>query len=335
MTSEPNVLGFYIFDGSDNNRESDKKKSFLNIISHIFRIYHGQDEAFTLGQYRNSIIRIDISPIQTLDFNLTDEDKELLIEAGKVAVIRYLLLEDHGLPYWEGQQPDNEQYQKALAKLAILQRDARKRWKWPHRFQRLRIYFAAVMTILILISPVVLGAIWITNKHAHNRLSPPSKKVINIAILTNGKTESVHTVEKSFEQELITSLMDSKFTPRFARDEGDPYNSIINQNKLKQLYERFASGPDYLVTIGTRVSMDAHKNYLGRLPILFIGITDPIKSGLVETFDKDSKRGNIAGLLIMALNPVCNFFPTHFLMPLLVFYMIAISSKMYILEIDF
>ncbi|HEV7682639.1 MAG TPA: ABC transporter substrate binding protein [Pyrinomonadaceae bacterium] len=73
-----------------------------------------------------------------------------------------------------------------------------------------------------------------------------------------------------------------------------------NQRNRKLLHDKIAELPggraDYIVTIGTGVSRAAYGEFFGRVPLIFAGVTNPVASGLVKSYEPDVDRGPIAGV---------------------------------------
>lgn len=114
----------------------------------------------------------------------------------------------------------------------------------------------------------------------------------------HGQATYTVTAERAFQNQIELALKDSGYVPRFEIAVGKPDSSSDKENDqiFRELLKRFDSGPDYLATVGTQVSIFAKEHYLGRIPLIFIAVTDPIAVGLVKGFDPDRARGNIGGV---------------------------------------
>lgn len=301
--SDTRPIGMYLHDGADINRESDLPQNIFSVIRHLFRIYQGQDETTIIQENKASIVTIDTSPIGTIDFNLSELDMEFLSESGRVAVMRYLIEEDHDLPLRKDGKPSQSDYEKANNDLRVLREAALKRWHWPHRIRRLRMVAGLFFGLILVISPLLFVAVYIGLSFGIETNSRPVslekvREVLDIAIIRNGNAEHVKTNSIVFQEELNSVLRGTGYVPHFEEIVGYPAVSDTEKNKiaLKNLINGFIGGPDYLVTVGTQVSVVAKEMYLGRIPLVFVGITDPVMSGLVSTYGDRSDRENISGI---------------------------------------
>ncbi|HEX2100351.1 MAG TPA: hypothetical protein VHF69_06800, partial [Candidatus Synoicihabitans sp.] len=137
-----------------------------------------------------------------------------------------------------------------------------------------------------------------------NRVRRPKaryKVVKSFAIVLNGPADYAPQIRNGFVHTLEQLLKNSRFAPVFEEVVGaaEGNSSAINEQRFDQLLARFPGRtPDYLVTIGSQVSIFAHQKYLNKLPLVFIGVGSPQKSGLLPADDNDrSNRGNIAGVM--------------------------------------
>jgi len=150
--------------------------------------------------------------------------------------------------------------------------------------------------------------------------SPPPKtfpsQFLRIAVFLNGEVFYTREILDTLESSLHDELSAAGYTPIFEHATGSPDSSKAAETLavLKDLLQKFPdSKPDYLVTVGTEVSEIAYKYYFNKLPIVFIAVTDPIRSKLVKNFDPDRTRGNIAGVVYgVPLDKFLGFFQTAF-----------------------
>lgn len=68
--------------------EGNKQK---NIFKDYFSIYQESSDIEALNNYSDSTVIIDPRPIKTLQFKLSSEEKEFLLESGRVSAIEYLI----------------------------------------------------------------------------------------------------------------------------------------------------------------------------------------------------------------------------------------------------
>jgi len=124
-----------------------------------------------------------------------------------------------------------------------------------------------------------------------------AKKVVHIAIVLNGQTFYPNDTMTAFTNKLDQLLEPTPFVAHYESTVGVAEAPKKEQNDavIKSLLARFPSKPDYLISFGTQVSEYTYQHYLNEIPIIFIGVTDPVRSGLVKSYGKDPSRGNIAG----------------------------------------
>jgi ABC-type uncharacterized transport system substrate-binding protein len=126
-----------------------------------------------------------------------------------------------------------------------------------------------------------------------------NRRLVKIALVLNGDHSYTRDIEMGIRSGLETGLANSPYEPLVetavgaARESGDEENRKIFQDVISRLPDGSA---DYLVTVGTGVSRFAYREYLGKIPIIFAGVTDPVASGLVRTDEADPHRGAIAGV---------------------------------------
>ncbi len=156
--ADHDIIGLYLYDAASRTRHGDQKAGLWGLLKTTVRIFLGQDEMSVLQKHRSSIIRIDTNPIQTLDFDLSSEDLDLLVDAGRLAVLRYLVEEDHGLKLKPGIEPSLEEYEAEARRIQTERAQARKRWEWPHRRQRIRFWSGVIVLVLAIVSLVAVPA---------------------------------------------------------------------------------------------------------------------------------------------------------------------------------
>jgi len=71
-----------------------KRRQRIPIISNVYDIVMGQDEAAIVEQYRDKLVVVDTDPIRSLDFTLSDLEVQYLIAVGRWEATQYLY--DHG-----------------------------------------------------------------------------------------------------------------------------------------------------------------------------------------------------------------------------------------------
>ena len=141
------------------------------------------------------------------------------------------------------------------------------------------------------------------------------KKVIHIAIVLNGEVFYTRQIMAGFTNKLDELLEPTPYVAHYEWTTGiaEALQDSQNEAVFKALLARFSAKPDYLVTVGTQVSEYAHQHYLNNIPIIFIGVTDPVRSGLVRDYQPDSNRGIIAGTVFdIPINLYLEFFAQAF-----------------------
>jgi len=117
-----NFLGLYLGD-----EHFVKKKN--NVFLDVFRVFLESTEPNILEKYEKQIIVIDPSPISTLKFRLNEVEKNFLLEAGRLAAIKFL--SKRGLTDLEGH--NYESRKTALEKIRHTlkrKKKIRKFWFW-------------------------------------------------------------------------------------------------------------------------------------------------------------------------------------------------------------
>ncbi|HNP95889.1 MAG TPA: ABC transporter substrate binding protein [Cyclobacteriaceae bacterium] len=124
--------------------------------------------------------------------------------------------------------------------------------------------------------------------------------VIRVGVLLSG---SIHYVENIFAG--LRSVIDITFDKtgygidiEYRYGGPSASDSKKNEEVLSELVDKLnvAGGCDYLITIGTAVSQTAFKKVIGQIPIIFIGVSDPVKSGLMPPYGLAEEQKNIAGI---------------------------------------
>lgn len=120
---------------------------------------------------------------------------------------------------------------------------------------------------------------------------------IRIGMLLNGDAGYARNIAIGFRARADVLTRDSKIALHFKESFGSPLASADadNDRAVRELEAAFPAPLSYIVTIGTGVSEYVHKKVKPSAPHIFVGVTDPIASGLVQTLDRDALRGNIGG----------------------------------------
>jgi len=148
---------------------------------------------------------------------------------------------------------------------------------------------AACATTLLFAAPKEVRAVVV----------PRDKQLIRIALVRNGTAPYTREVMTGFIQHLDELLQPTRYSPAYDEEIGvaEQTNRGGNDQIFDNLVGRFPNKrPDYLVTIGTQVSVFAKQKYLNSIPIIFSAVTDPVRSKIVPSLQPDRNRGNIAGV---------------------------------------
>jgi len=147
---------------------------------------------------------------------------------------------------------------------------------------------------------------------------PPvtDKKIVQVGLVLTGEIYFTREIMASFTQKLDQLLGPTAYAANYEFVIGEPDASMESKNQqiFETLLNKFPDKKvDYLVTIGTQASEYAKKHYFGTFPLVFIGVTDPIRSGLIERYEADRNRGNIAGIVYgVPLEAYLGFFQRAF-----------------------
>lgn len=174
------LIGLYLH-GDTALEQRDHTKSLWGTASNSIRIFMGQDEVSVLRDNPSRIVPIDTTPIGTVDFNLSDEDKALLLESGRFAVASFLYSQKHALAasrrasvsvsappavvatvgadapliarlLAHASIPSDEEITALRQSVAEHREAARKRWKWPHRWRRLVLAVSLLFALALLLA---------------------------------------------------------------------------------------------------------------------------------------------------------------------------------------
>lgn len=147
---------------------------------------------------------------------------------------------------------------------------------------------------------------------------PVDKSTVHIGVVLNGNVHYTTEIMSGFEIGLDQMLKKTRYTAHIEQSVGLAAIPQTAQNAgvFSNLIARFKKPPDYLVTIGTGVSEFARGRYFNQIPLVFIGVTDPVRSGLVPSLAPSADRGNIAGTTYgvsatVYWNLLTNAFPHH------------------------
>jgi ABC-type uncharacterized transport system substrate-binding protein len=120
----------------------------------------------------------------------------------------------------------------------------------------------------------------------------------DIAVVRNGSAFYNTPIECALISTLNEKAKDLPYDIKFESATGYSEADADDKNRevFKSLLSRYPPGkPDLLITLGTGVSEYAVRNYRGKLRVVFVGVTDPVASGLVKSYAGDRARGQIAG----------------------------------------
>jgi len=127
-------------------------------------------------------------------------------------------------------------------------------------------------------------------------------KSLNIAIIKGTNTRLQDSMALAgFVRRARTLLAANGLYPHFEVESNltQQKDDKERESAMQAIFRKFdREKPDYIVSIATSASEFANRHYRNKIPIIFIGVGDPIRSGLVnseKSLNPDSERGEIAG----------------------------------------
>jgi putative ABC transport system substrate-binding protein len=122
------------------------------------------------------------------------------------------------------------------------------------------------------------------------------ERTLTIAIALNGNAPYIVDMEQAFVAEARRLLEPENILIHVERSLGSAgVTEEGNKQALQGLLSNFINNdPDLIVTFGSGVSSYVHEHH-SNIPHIFVGVTDPIASGLCSSFDPDTGRGDICG----------------------------------------
>ena len=154
----------------------------------------------------------------------------------------------------------------------------------------------AVFLIVYFFSP---AGILLEDSKGNTPKAKRPAQMLHVAVLLNGKANYVLGIRTAVQNSLSKSLPEYGYQLHWEEEFGSPDETggITNEEATTRLLALFPGNvPDYFITIGTAVSKHAKRVLEAhRIPQIFLGVTDPIAAGLVQNFQSDPSRGNIAG----------------------------------------
>ena len=172
-------------------------------------------------------------------------------------------------------------------------------WSRPSRGLA-KTLFVVCYLVLTVAGTVALTSAAMLTLYRNPPPPPVDKKTVQFGIVLTGQIYFTREIMSSFTTELDKLLAPTAYAANYEFVVANPDASKEAECKasFEELLAKFPSNKvDYLVTIGTQASEFAKRNYADRFPIVFIGVTDPLRSGLVKHFEADESRGNIAGVI--------------------------------------
>ena len=89
LESEENVnfIGLYL---GNELYESPNRNGLFSVVNDVFSIWQENNDVENLSRFSEQTIIIDPRPVKTTDFRLTNEEKEFLLECGRLSAAKYL-----------------------------------------------------------------------------------------------------------------------------------------------------------------------------------------------------------------------------------------------------
>jgi len=123
--------------------------------------------------------------------------------------------------------------------------------------------------ISLLLATILLGFVG-CEKNSQNEES-----LITIGILYTEPHPVLTTIAEAFKTEVLSQLPDVKFIEKHGNGSKSQYPATVRAI--------LAEGVDLLAPITTPMSVETLKQAQGRVPVVFLGVTDPIGAELVES----------------------------------------------------
>jgi predicted acylesterase/phospholipase RssA len=149
-------IGLYL--GPEVYEEEERRPSpLVETIRDLFTILLNEDEE-VLRAHGDKTIVIDPRPVSTLDFNLSDEEKDFLLKAGRASALRFI----HGRALPHG--PTADQVREAaedarLAREAVVKLRAKRGRFW--RFLRTKWPLLLLLLFILLLAGAVALVVWL------------------------------------------------------------------------------------------------------------------------------------------------------------------------------
>src|ERR1700722_7061680 len=127
---------------------------------------------------------------------------------------------------------------------------------------------------------VILIAILSCAVFSCSRRPEGAKRTARIGLVYIGPHELINQIVAGFKDGVAESMGNQPFeiVERHANGDKTQVSSTVNA--------AIASGLDVIATITTPVSQVALKNAPATLPVIFVGVTDPVGAGLVRSMEK-------------------------------------------------
>lgn len=136
--------------------------------------------------------------------------------------------------------------------------------------QRLVRLLVVFVTLLFVISAAC------RNNETSSSIKPAP--VIRIGIVYTEPHPVLQTIIEAFKARVKTSIPDAVFVEKHASGSKAQYPAVVRSV--------LNDGVDLIVPITTPMSLEAFRQARGKVPVLFLGVTDPVGAGLVASLDK-------------------------------------------------
>lgn len=141
LSGNPNTKFIGLYLGDEVYKGDPHAGTFRGLFSDIFNIWAEGADIEALRKYNNSTVVIDPSPISTIQFNLTDIEKDFLLQVGRAAALKFVKRQNIS------NGPTQEEINQATKEAEFLRQEVLKLRKKSKKRRFLKV--AAVLVIIV------------------------------------------------------------------------------------------------------------------------------------------------------------------------------------------